>query len=267
MREQTDPRQIILFPELSKHSLIPSITTLPAFDKALNNLIKISDLGAFIQLTISGIERGYTVNLQEMDIPSDFIKPGISSIPLSARLFPNDIKNKLKKISYDVKSFFNAHNSFNTSFGYFLYRSHFTLWKHYLEKMDKTIKETLYSELGHGAYNKYFISHFREGYDYLKSIADVVTPWEFKDKIILKDIENRRNVLQSEHTTMASLKATEVTFPFDLIVQKTNHIPLLLKDYIDNIKINSIFKSIHLEYLVDKNITTIEDIKLLVKSV
>ena len=120
MREQTDPRQIALFPELSKHSSIPSITTLPAFDNALSNLIKISDLGAFIQLSIGGLERGYTINLQELDIPKDFIKSGTSTIPFSARLFPNDIRNRLKKISYEVKSFFNVHNSFKTSFGYFL---------------------------------------------------------------------------------------------------------------------------------------------------
>ncbi len=52
MSDKTDPRQIALFPELSKNAAIPSITTLPAFDKALNNLIKISDMGAFIELKI-----------------------------------------------------------------------------------------------------------------------------------------------------------------------------------------------------------------------
>ena len=57
MQEQTDPGQIALFPELSKHASIPSITTLPAFDKALSNLIKISDMGAVIELKIGGLER------------------------------------------------------------------------------------------------------------------------------------------------------------------------------------------------------------------
>ena len=64
MQEQTDPRQIALFPELSKHASIPSITTLPAFDKALSNLIKISDMGAFIELKIGGLERLYTLNIK-----------------------------------------------------------------------------------------------------------------------------------------------------------------------------------------------------------
>ena len=67
MQEQSDPRQIALFPELSKHSAIPSITTLPAFDKALSNLIRISDMGAFIELSISGLERVYSLNIQEME--------------------------------------------------------------------------------------------------------------------------------------------------------------------------------------------------------
>jgi len=55
MREQLDPRQLPLFPELSKNADVASITTLPAFEKALNNLINMSDLGAFIQLNVSGL--------------------------------------------------------------------------------------------------------------------------------------------------------------------------------------------------------------------
>ena len=53
----------------------------------------------------------------------------------------------------------------------------------------------------------------------------------------------------------ASLKPTEVTYPFDLLIYKTNHIPISLKDFVENIQISSIFKSIHLEYLADKKIT------------
>ena len=267
MQEQTDPRQIALFPELSKHASIPSITTLPAFDKALSNLIKISDMGAFIELKIGGLERLYTLNIQELDIPTDFIKHDISIIPFSIHLFPADFRNELKKKSYEVKSFFTAPNSFRTSFGYFLYRSHFSMWKLYLEKMNKTIKEALYSELGHGKYANYFLAHFKEGYDYLKSIAGVVAPWEFDNNIDMKKIQLKRSEIFEEQSTISTLKPTEVSYPFDLLIYKTNHIPISLKDYVENIQITSIFKSMHLEYLADKKITSIDDIKQLVKNV
>lgn len=267
MQEQTNPRQIALFPELSKHAGIPSITTLPAFDRALSNLIKISDLGAFIELKISGLEKLYSIKIQELDIPSDFLKTDISTIPFSSHLFPNDFRNELKKKSYEVKSFFTAPNSFRTSFGYFLYRSHFSLWKLYLEKMNKSIKETLYSELGYGKYSNYFLAHFKEGYDYLKSIADVVAPWEFDEELDIKKIQFRRSELYENQLTITSLKPTEISYPLDLLIFKTNHIPISLKDYVENIQITSIFKSIHLEYLAEKKITSIEDIKQLVKNV
>ena len=71
-KDMLDPRQLPLFPELSKKSQIASITSLPKFDRALGNLIKISDLGAFIQLKISGLEKGYSLNINEMVIPNDF---------------------------------------------------------------------------------------------------------------------------------------------------------------------------------------------------
>ncbi len=267
MQEQTDPRQIALFPELSKHATIPSITTLPAFDRALSNLIKISDLGAFIELKISGMERCYSINMQELNIPPDFIKTDTATIPFSIHLFPNDFRNELKKKTFEVKSFFTAPNSFRTSFGYFLYRSHFSMWKLYLEKMNKSIKESLYSELGHGKYSNYFLTHFKEGYNYIKSIVGVVAPWEFEDDIDIKHIQLRRSELYEDLMTISSLKPAEVTYPFDLLICKTNHIPITLKDFVENIQINSIFKSIHLEYLADKKITSIEDIKQLVKNV
>lgn len=267
MQEQSDPKQIALFPELSKHTSIPSITTLPAFDKALSNLIKISDMGAFIELTISGLERLYTINIQELDIPTDFVKKEISTIPFSIHLFPTGFRNELKKKSYEVKSFFNTHNSFRTSFGYFLYRSHFSMWKLYLEKMNKSITDTLYSKLGHGKFVEYFLTHFKEGYDHLKSIAGVVAPWEFDNEIDIKKIQLRRSEILEKQLTISKLKPTEISYPFDLLIYKTNHIPISLKDYVENIQISSIFKSMHLEYLANKKITSIDDIKQLVKNV
>ena len=96
IKDMPDPRQLPLFPELSKESDIASITSLPEFDKALSNLIKISDLGAFIQLNISGLERGYSLNINEMVIPNDFLKDG-SPRSVSYHLFPDKMRNQLKK--------------------------------------------------------------------------------------------------------------------------------------------------------------------------
>jgi hypothetical protein len=47
---------------------------------------------------------------------------------------------------------------------------------------------------------------------------------------------------------------------------KTRHVPITLKEYVSNIQISSIFKIIHLEYLADKKINSIDDIKELIDS-
>ena len=141
------------------------------------------------------------------------------------------------------------------------------MWKIYLEKMNKEIKEMLYSKLGHGKYGEYLYEHFKQGYNYINTIADVVATWEFKKEFDIKDIRQRRQEIISKQISFTSLKPTEVDFPFDLMIHKTNHIPPTLKDYVENIQISSIFKSIHLEYLADKKISSIDDIKELVKNV
>ena len=141
------------------------------------------------------------------------------------------------------------------------------MWKHYLEKMNKSIKDNLYSDLGHGKYSDYFTKQFKDGYDYLNSIAGVVAPWEFEDEINIKKIKLRRKEIFEKQLTISALKPTEVSYPFDLLIYKTNHISISLKDYVENIQISSIFKSIHLEYLADKKITSIDEIKQLVKNV
>jgi len=265
MREP-DPRQIALFPELSEDASIPSITSLPEFDRALNALIKMSDLGAFIQLNIQGIDRSYTLNVNELNIPTDFLKTETFATPLSVYLFPLEIRNHLKKLSYEIKSFFNSKNSFRTSFGYFLFRSHFTLWKHYLDEKDKSIQDNIYSELGHGAYAKYFLDQFTKGYNHIKSIADVTAPWEFVEKLSISDIEAKRQEMIEQQQTISSLKATEIDYPLSLMTVKTRHVPITLKEYVSNIQISSIFKIIHLEYLADKKINSIDDIKELIDS-
>ncbi len=265
MREQRDPRQLPLFPELSEHVSIPSITTLPEFDRALNNLIKMSDLGAFLQINVQGLEKLYTINVPELNIPNDFLKSDVQLSPVTIHLFPAEIRNQLKKFTYEIKSFFNPKNSFRTSFGYFLFRPHFSLWKHYLDQVKKSINDYIYSELGHGNYGQYFLAHFREGYDFFRSIADITAPWEFRDKLLLKDIDAKRKTIADKHQTVFTLKPTEVDYPFEILVLKTHHIPLVLHDYIAQVQISAIFKTIHLEYLADKSIESIDDIKELIK--
>jgi hypothetical protein len=110
------------------------------------------------------------------------------------------------------------------------------------------------------------MDQFLQGYNYLKANAEDTAPWEFQDKLTIKDIEQKRMDLKESHSTLAHLKATEIDYPFSLITTKTSHIPLSLKAYVSNIQISSIFKIIHLEYLADKSVSSIEDIKKLIMS-
>jgi len=266
MTETSDPRQLYLFPELSEHPDLPSITTLPEFDHALQNLIKISDLGAFIQLNIQGMDKRYSLHFHELDIPSDFLKPEALDQPLKTfYLFPDDMRRTLKKMAYDVKAFFNSKNSFRTSFGFFLFRSHFTLWKHYLEETRKGMDKTLYNLLGQGRYNHYLYDCLKEGSNYLQQFTTEIAPWNFNLEFTIKIIEERRHALRENQVTLSALKATEITYPMDLLILKTFHFPLRVSDYVSRIQITSIFKTIHLEYLVDKEIHSIDDVKRLVE--
>lgn len=268
MQDSTNPRQLILFPEISEHSSLPSITTLPEFDHALNNLIRISDLGAFIQLNIQGLDKVYSINLRDLSIPPDFLSEKPDSLtPLTIYLFPDDIRKQMKKFTYEIKSFFNPNNSFKTSFGYFLYRSHFILWRHYLDEMKKSIEDYAYHKLGGGKYGKVFIDGFQQGYHYLQEITSDTAPWTFRDSLTMKELADRRGILTEKHETANSLKPSDEEYPLDLVLFRSAHIPTNLRDYVNHIQISAIFKSIHLEYLADKTIKTVDDIKNLVKEI
>jgi hypothetical protein len=49
------------------------------------------------------------------------------------------------------------------------------------------------------------------------------------------------------------------------MVAKTEHIPMSVSRFVSRVRITSVFKTIHLEYLADKSINDVEDIKNLVK--
>jgi hypothetical protein len=264
-RDSNDPRQLSLFGELPSSS-DPSIATFPEFDQALNNLIKLSDLGAFIEINIQGFEKGYTLNLSESIIPKDFLKIPKNYSPITVQLFSHDLRNELKKLTYEIKAFFTPRNSFKTPFGYFLFRSDFSNWKLFLSSKKDQINEFLNKELSGGVYGKYFLEHFTRGYEFIESLSDITAPWEFRKKLLLKDIQESRKQMRLNNTTLSSLKHTELDFPFSLMVFKTMHIPMVLHQYQSQLQIHSRFKTIHLEYLIDRDINTIEDIRKLADS-
>ena len=152
-RDPNDPRQLCLFGKLPRSSN-PSIATFPEFARALNDLIKLSDLGAFIELNIQGFEKGYTLNLSEAIIPKDFLKLPDNYSPITVQLFSHDLRNEIKKLTYEIKSFFTQRNSFKTSFGYFLFRSDFSNWKQYLTAKKEHIIEHMNKKFSGGAYGR-----------------------------------------------------------------------------------------------------------------
>lgn len=263
MDERDDPRQLPLFPELSSGPSMPSLATLPEFDQALQNLIRMSDLGAFIELNIQGIDKVYSLNLLELDIPDDFLKDMKGYSALTVRLFPNAIRNEINKFTYDVKSFFNSKNSFKTSFGFFLFRSHFEEWKKTLEEKQSALQSYFAESLGKGKYGQHFVDFFRQGYEHIETHADVTVPWEFRKRPLLKDIEAGRKTLQEAHATVFTLKATDIDYPFQLMALKTAHVPLVVHQYQSQVQVHSVFKTIHLEYLSDVDIHSLEDIRRL----
>lgn len=263
MSPKHNPSQLSIFTEISGDLSAPSIVTIPEFDKALGNLIKMSDLGAFIQINIHGIEKIYSLNLHELNIPAEFLHNNVSPAPLTVHLFPQNKRNELKKLTYEVKAFFNRGNSFKTSFGYFLFRSHFPFWKTYLQERQDTLNQYLSNTLSKGKYGQYFLDHFQQGYDYLKDVAEETAPWVFRDKLLLKDIQEVRNNLQETQATLSALKVTDLDFPFQVLALKTAHIPMVLHQYQAQINVHSVFKTIHLEYLSDTDINTIEDVRKL----
>ena len=267
MSELTNPQQLSFFSELSLKADIKSITNLSQFDNALNNLIKISEFGAFIQLKIQGLHTMYTLDLQELDVPENFLKSDHSPTSMNISLFSKEIRENLQRFSDEATSFFTDKNSFPTPSGFFLYRSHFTLWKHFAEKMKKSIDEYIYSALSHGSYTQHLIQSIIDGLDFIGSAASPNAPWEISKSIHLKDIETARNKQEGTYETLHNLKNTDPCFPLKFLVLKTQHFPLSLSHFISHVQVYSIFKSIHLEFLADSSIESISDIKELVQDI
>ena len=60
----SNPNQMVLFPELFEDTPLPPITSMPDFDNALDNLVRLADFGAFIEFTFHGIDKSYIHMLQ-----------------------------------------------------------------------------------------------------------------------------------------------------------------------------------------------------------
>ncbi len=261
MFDLKDPQQIAMFPELSKNTALPSIASQPQFETALANLIRISDLGAFVQLNINGIDKGYSLNVNELEIPPDFLKDNPSLTPLSVQLFPAPVRRQLQKLVYDIKAYFTAENSLHTTFGPFLYRHRFSHWNRFLELEKGRLIKTVKRLLGKKTYSRFFIDQFKAGYDMFQSAADITAPWEFRSKITMALIRDQRRRLEQKEFELNNLSPTDIDFPMKMMIIKTHHIPLKLDDYLKQINIISFFKTIHIEHLADVEINTLDDIR------
>jgi len=260
-----NPNQTVLFPELFSDHDLPSITTLPEYDNALRNFIKISDFGAFLEINFIGIDKSYSISPHEIQIPRRYLAVKTDTGSPVLHLFSTNIRNHLNRLKYDVRSFFNKTNSIKTSFGYFLFRQYFHLWDRHKQQFMSNLSDYLNLEIGATVYQNYYIHIWSEGSHWLKDhlkrkYRHLLPPND------LNLIEKKRSQLQKTSVTLSQLDRDDPEYFFHCLVLKTAHIPIRLSDYIDGIAIHSTFKTIHLEHLKDIDIETIEDITRLLES-
>ena len=260
--------QLALFPELIDSPELPSISTLPEFDRALHNLIKMSDLGAFISITVHGLDKSFSVHARELEIPEDFLLDGRGdAASQQIHLFPVSLRHQVRRLSYDVKRFFNKENSFRTPFGYFLFRPYFRIWSKFVREQEQRLTGFLTDALSGRIYGNHFLEGFETGYRFLESIKDETAPWEFSDKLLLGDLKEFRKKIKTENLTLHSLDKTTPDFPTLAIALKTAHFPTDLVTFLKQVNIQFDFKSIHLDYLKNVEITTVDDVINLSKSI
>ncbi|MFQ6607625.1 MAG: hypothetical protein ACE5EE_03700 [Fidelibacterota bacterium] len=260
-----EPRgQLALFPELANRPSLPSITTLPEFDRAMDNLIKMSDLGAFISVNVHGVEKSFSIHTRELEIPDDFLKEEyINGVSPTFYLFPPEIRNQLKKLLYEITAFFNQKNSFKSPFGFFLFRPYFRIWTKFAEERKEHVEAFLEDSQRGWTYGQHFRHMFEQGYSYLQEAADNTAPWEFLESALLQDIRETRRWLKENHKTHHTLDKTTPDYPMKAVCLKTLRIPTELEGYMRQLSIHFAFKSIHLDYLKDVEIRTVEDVKRL----
>jgi hypothetical protein len=265
MFRSLNPYQIPLFPDLFTEIEVPSIATLPEFDYALKNFIKLSDFGAFIELNISGIDKSYSLNLNELQIPRRYLVSRNDTSSPVFHLFPLAVRKHLNRLKYEVRSFFTKANSLKTSFGYFLYRPYFHLWDFHKRQFLTDVSDYLRQEIGEQTYQKYFMHAYALGLDWLKN--------HLKKKFYhllpvdsLKVIGTKRRRLRKANVTLSQIDHEDSDYLLNGFLLKTMHLPIALEDYIQGIAVLSHFKTIPLEHLRNVEIDTIEDIAALINN-
>lgn len=261
-----NPNQISLFPELFEDVYLPSITTLPDFDNALENFIQLSDFGALIDLNFHGIDKSYSLRLDEIQIPEKYLKLQTESVSPVFNLFPAETRNQINRMKYDVRSFFVKNNHLKTPYGYFLFRKYFHKWDIHKKEKVESFQKYLADEIGEVAYRNYFRDIWYAGIDWIKSNLAEIHPY-----ILSFDLDQQmtteRQRLRESRTTIFQLDRSDRDFLVKFLVLKTIHIPQTLQEYINGISIFSTFKTIHLDYLKNSKIESIEDIERLFQSI
>ncbi len=260
-----NPDQIVLFPDLFDDISLPSITTLPDFDSALENFVRLADFGAFIQLNFRGIDKSYSLKLSELKIPRKYLSKNKEPVSPIFHLFPDDIRNYLNRMKYEVKSFFTKHNSIKTPFGYFLFRNFFLKWDLHRREVLGDITKYLLDEIGEESYNDFFKGIWTDGNKWMKYNLNKKNPYQIQ-YYSFGIIEKERMRMEEVGATLYQLDRKEQDFLLNSLIIKTLHIPQTLSDYVNGISIFSTFKTIHLEYLKTRKIESIEDVKNLFDS-
>lgn len=255
-----NPNQIVLFPDLFNEVEPPPITSLPDFDRALDNFIKLSDFGAFIHLSFHGIEKSYSLNLNELKIRRKYLNKITNISSPVHHLLPDDIHNKLMRFKYEALSFFSQKNSLKTSIGYFLLRRYFHQWELHRKKVLDNISKYLQSDVGEEKYEGLFAKIWNSGVNWLNSIFKKKSPYSIL-QYSSNMVKERRSQFEKAGVTLSQLDEEQEDYLTNCLILKTLHIPQTLSEYISGISIDSIFRTIHLEYLKSVKIESINDIK------
>ncbi|MDD5765439.1 MAG: hypothetical protein PHW79_04185 [Candidatus Marinimicrobia bacterium] len=266
MAKVFNPKQTVLFPELFEDAFLPSITTLPDFDQALENFVRLSDFGALIDLNFHGIDKSYSLRLDEIQIPPKYLKSQTENQSPVFNLFSADVRNRINRMKYDVRSFFIRTNHLKTPYGYFLFRKYFHKWDVHKKNKIEGLREYFTNEIGEAAYREYFQRLWRSGIDWIKSNLAEIHPY------ILtvdpdKELPTERKNLRNAGTTTYQLDRNDRDLIVRFLILKIMHVPETLAEYTDGISILSMFKTIHLDYLKDVKIESIEDIEQLFQSI
>lgn len=257
--EILNPKQTVLFPDLISDVDLPSISTLPEYDKAIQNFIKLSDFGAFVELNVTGIEKSFSFSLNELHVPRRYRQSRRDMSSPVFHLFPASVRNHLNRLKYDARSFFNRTNSIKTTFGYFLLRQYFQMWDRHRKAFKENIVNYLQTEIGDRRYQKYFTTAWNEAATFLKTGVKR----KFRHLIPSADVETirtERDRLSRVNMTISHLDYEDQNYFQNCFIIKTLHIPVDLEDYINGISIRSTFTTIYLEHLKNIDIEKRDDL-------